>query len=72
MDETESLLRARWYRVTVTSPVLVVLENCPAEVFKEGDNKVGRKMPGILFLNSGRPSAMVDVTGTKGFFSISP
>ena len=43
-------------------------DNGPAGVSKGGAKIVDGEIPGITVLGYGEPSAMVDVTGTEGFF----
>ena len=45
-----------------------VLESSPLGVFKGGDSMFIGEMPGITVLTYGGPSAIIDVTGNKGFF----
>ena len=69
VDTVAECLVSVWLDIIVVPPPSsIVLEGEPAGVFEEGD-KVGGEMPGISVLNSGEPSARVDVTGTKRFFS---
>ena len=56
------------FTVAVLPPVLFILEDGPPGGFKEGDNMVSGKTPNVMVFSESGPSAMVAVTGTKGFF----
>ncbi len=56
----------------VLPSVSFVFEGGPASVLKGRDNKVGDELSSITALSKGRSSVILNVTGTKGFYSNSP
>ena len=63
----EDLVRAWWYRVVVLLLVHFISEGGSAVAFQENNN-VCNEMLGVTVFSKGKPSAMVDMTSTKGFF----